>query len=48
VLIGSDAYRVDRIQRLFPARASAMFAAWLARRRGKEGSAAAANASRTV
>jgi butyryl-CoA dehydrogenase len=48
VLIGSDAYRVDRIQRLFPARASAMFAAWLARRRGKEGSAATANASRTV
>jgi len=48
VLIGSDAYRVDRIQRLFPARASAMFAAWLARRRGKEGSTAAVNASKTV
>ena len=26
VLIGADAYRIDRIQRLFPARASAMFA----------------------
>ncbi len=26
VLIGTDAYRIDRIQRLFPARASAMFA----------------------
>lgn len=48
VLIGSDAYRVDRIQRLFPARASAMFAAWLARRRGKEGASAAVNASKTV
>jgi NAD(P)-dependent dehydrogenase (short-subunit alcohol dehydrogenase family) len=48
VLIGSDAYRVDRIQRLFPARASAMFAAWLARRRGKEGSTATVNASKTV
>ena len=48
VLIGSDAYRVDRIQRLFPARASAMFAAWLARRRGKEGSTAAVNASKAL
>jgi butyryl-CoA dehydrogenase len=48
VLIGSDAYRVDRIQRLFPARASAMFSAWLARRRGKEGSTATVNASKTV
>jgi butyryl-CoA dehydrogenase len=48
VMIGSDAYRVDRIQRLFPARASAMFAAWLARRRGKEGSTATASASKTV
>ena len=48
VLIGSDAYRVDHIQRLFPARASAMFASWLARRRGKEGSTAAVNASKTV
>jgi NAD(P)-dependent dehydrogenase (short-subunit alcohol dehydrogenase family) len=48
VLIGSDAYRVDRIQRLFPARASAMFAAWLAGRRGKGGSTATANASKTV
>jgi len=35
VLIGADAYRIDRIQRLFPARASSMFASWLAKRRGK-------------
>jgi len=48
VLIGSDAYRVDRIQRLFPARASAMFAAWLARRRAKDGSANTVKASKTV
>jgi NAD(P)-dependent dehydrogenase (short-subunit alcohol dehydrogenase family) len=48
VLIGSDAYRVDRIQRLFPARASAMFANWLARRHGKKGATAAVNASKTV
>jgi NAD(P)-dependent dehydrogenase (short-subunit alcohol dehydrogenase family) len=33
VLIGSDAYRIDRIQRLFPARASAMFASFLAKPR---------------
>lgn len=36
VLIGRDAYRIDRIQRLFPARASAMFADWLAKRAGAE------------
>ncbi len=36
VLIGADAYRIDRIQRLFPARASAMFADWLAKRAGAE------------
>ena len=48
VLIGGDAYRVDRIQRLFPSRASAMFAAWLARRRGRGGPTAAVNASKTV
>jgi NAD(P)-dependent dehydrogenase (short-subunit alcohol dehydrogenase family) len=29
VLIGKDAYRIDRIQRLFPARASSIFADWL-------------------
>ena len=34
VLIGRDAYRIDRIQRLFPARASAMFADWLLKRTG--------------
>ena len=48
VLIGRDAYRIDRIQRLFPARASAMFANWLARRRGQEESQSAAKASKTV
>ncbi len=36
VLIGRDAYRIDRIQRLFPSRASAMFADWLAKRAGAE------------
>jgi NAD(P)-dependent dehydrogenase (short-subunit alcohol dehydrogenase family) len=36
VLIGADAYRIDRMQRLFPARASAMFAAFLEKRRSKE------------
>lgn len=34
VLIGADAYRIDRIQRLFPARASAMFASFLEKRKG--------------
>jgi NAD(P)-dependent dehydrogenase (short-subunit alcohol dehydrogenase family) len=48
VLIGSDAYRIDRIQRLFPARASAMFAAWLARRRGVESPAASTKVSKMV
>src|ERR1051326_3736839 len=47
VLIGADAYRIDRIQRLFPARASAMFAAFLEKRRGKE-SQPVAKASKTV
>jgi len=36
VLIGADAYRIDRIQRLFPARASAMFASFLEKRRDKK------------
>jgi short-subunit dehydrogenase len=36
VLIGADAYRVDRLQRLFPAKASAMFAKWLAKRAGRK------------
>ncbi|MGC2695327.1 MAG: SDR family NAD(P)-dependent oxidoreductase [Candidatus Angelobacter sp.] len=36
VLIGTDAYRIDRLQRLFPARASTMFADWLAKRAGAE------------
>jgi len=34
VLIGRDAYRIDRIQRLFPARASSIFARWLEKRAG--------------
>jgi NAD(P)-dependent dehydrogenase (short-subunit alcohol dehydrogenase family) len=32
VLIGRDAYGIDRIQRLFPSRASTIFADWLARK----------------
>jgi NAD(P)-dependent dehydrogenase (short-subunit alcohol dehydrogenase family) len=47
VLIGPDAYRIDRMQRLFPARASAMFTAFLEKRRGKE-SQPIAKASKTV
>jgi NAD(P)-dependent dehydrogenase (short-subunit alcohol dehydrogenase family) len=47
VLIGADAYRIDRIQRLFPARASAMFAAFLEKRRGPKPQAAA-GASKAV
>jgi short-subunit dehydrogenase len=47
VLIGSDAYRIDRIQRLFPARASAMFASFLEKRRGPKAQAAA-SASKSV
>jgi NAD(P)-dependent dehydrogenase (short-subunit alcohol dehydrogenase family) len=35
ILIGADAYRIDRIARLFPARAGAMFANWLGKRRDK-------------
>lgn len=35
VLIGADAYRIDRMARLFPSRAGAMFASWLSRRRAK-------------
>jgi short-subunit dehydrogenase len=47
VLIGSDAYRVDRMQRLFPARASAIFASFLQKRRGPK-SQAAASGSKAV
>jgi NAD(P)-dependent dehydrogenase (short-subunit alcohol dehydrogenase family) len=47
VLIGADAYRIDRIQRLFPARASAMFARFLEKRRRPK-SQAAASASKAV
>ena len=47
VLIGSDAYRIDRIQRLFPARASAIFANFLEKRRGPK-SQARASASKAI
>ena len=47
VLIGRDAYSVDRIQRLFPARASAMFARFLEKRRGPKAEAAV-SASKAV
>jgi NAD(P)-dependent dehydrogenase (short-subunit alcohol dehydrogenase family) len=46
VLIGADAYRIDRMQRLFPVRASAMFADWLAKRRGKKQAHASAGVSK--
>lgn len=36
VLIGSDAYRIDWMARLFPTRAGAMFAEWLNKRREKQ------------
>jgi NAD(P)-dependent dehydrogenase (short-subunit alcohol dehydrogenase family) len=48
VLIGADAYRIDRIQRLFPSRASAMFASFLEKRRGTKDPESAASASKTV
>ena len=35
VLIGADAYRMDRMARLFPTRAARMFASWLEKRREK-------------
>ncbi len=38
VLIGKDAYRIDFLQRLMPARANAMLSAWLQKRIEKEGS----------
>ncbi|HEU4415373.1 MAG TPA: SDR family NAD(P)-dependent oxidoreductase [Candidatus Angelobacter sp.] len=46
VLIGSDAYRIDRIARLFPSRAGAMFADWLAKRANAEKSSANAVAGK--
>jgi NAD(P)-dependent dehydrogenase (short-subunit alcohol dehydrogenase family) len=36
VLIGRDAYGIDRVARLFPGRASAMFARWLTKRSGAD------------
>jgi NAD(P)-dependent dehydrogenase (short-subunit alcohol dehydrogenase family) len=47
VLIGADAYRIDRMQRLFPARASSMFASFLEKRRVKDAQPVA-KASKTV
>jgi NAD(P)-dependent dehydrogenase (short-subunit alcohol dehydrogenase family) len=44
VLIGSDAYRIDWMARLFPTRAGAMFADWLSKRREKELGAMTASA----
>ncbi|HZU31714.1 MAG TPA: SDR family NAD(P)-dependent oxidoreductase [Candidatus Angelobacter sp.] len=37
VLIGRDAYRIDRMQRLFPNRVGAMFADWLNKRAARQG-----------
>lgn len=44
VLIGKDAYRIDFLQRLMPARANAMLSAWLQRRIEKDESRLAAGA----
>lgn len=44
VLIGKDAYRIDFLQRLMPARANAMLSAWLQRRVEKDESRLAAGA----
>ena len=35
ILIGADAYRMDRMARMFPSRAGAMFANWLKKRKEK-------------
>ena len=43
ILIGADAYRMDRMARLFPTRAGAMFANWLNKRREKMGRAMGAS-----
>jgi NAD(P)-dependent dehydrogenase (short-subunit alcohol dehydrogenase family) len=42
ILIGTDAYRIDRMARLFPARAGAMFANWLKKRNPQTGRAVGA------
>lgn len=44
ILIGSDAYRIDRMARLFPTRAGKMFANWLNKRREQFVGAMAAKA----
>jgi NAD(P)-dependent dehydrogenase (short-subunit alcohol dehydrogenase family) len=44
VLIGKDAYRIDRLQRLMPERANAMLSAWLQKRIDKDASRVAAQA----
>ncbi len=48
ILIGSDAYRIDRMARLFPTRAGKMFANWLKKRREKFVGAMAARAKGQV
>jgi NAD(P)-dependent dehydrogenase (short-subunit alcohol dehydrogenase family) len=44
VLIGKDAYRIDFLQRLLPARANAMLSAWLQKRIDKDAAQAAIGA----
>jgi NAD(P)-dependent dehydrogenase (short-subunit alcohol dehydrogenase family) len=44
ILIGKDAYRIDFLQRLMPARANALLAAWLQRRIEREASKLAVGA----
>lgn len=44
ILIGKDAYRIDFLQRLMPARATALLSAWLQRRMEKESSRLAVGA----
>lgn len=48
VMIGADAYRVDILQRVFPSRASSMFADQLLKRRGIEQPESVANATKTI
>jgi short-subunit dehydrogenase len=45
VLIGRDAYGIDRIARLFPSRASSMFARWFEKRAGVASPPSSASAS---
>lgn len=45
VLIGADAYRMDRMARMFPTRAATMFANWMEKRREKMGRALSATSN---